>query len=80
MTINQAAHDRIHYTASAGDGETQNSFSAAHHLAYITFFHVMMFPRNSDQVRLQDTPEKITQSIPRGPQAMNDGKDHDGNL
>jgi hypothetical protein len=57
-TINQEVHDRIHYTASAGDGETKNSFPAAHHLAYITFFHVIMSPRNSDQVRLQDTPKK----------------------
>jgi len=56
--------------------------TCSHQPAYITFFHVMMSLAIVTKSAPQDTPEtqKITQSIPRGPQAMNDGNHHDGNL
>jgi hypothetical protein len=51
-------------------------------VAYITFFHVLMSLAIVTKSAPQDTQdtEEITQSIPRGPQAMNDGDHHDGYL
>jgi hypothetical protein len=56
--------------------------TCSHQPAYITFFHVMMSLATVTRSAPQDTQdtEEITQSIPRGPQAMNDGDHHDGNL